>query len=120
MKKLLLMLFIGFTIPSISSLGITRSETGSYSMDNISISQINPQQKKESAVKEVYTCPMHPKVTQDKPGKCPECKMNLVKKDIYTCPMHPKVIQDKPGKCPDCKMNLVKKEPVKKIEPKKK
>ncbi|WP_395626709.1 heavy metal-binding domain-containing protein [Daejeonella sp.] len=28
----------------------------------------------------VYTCPMHPKVLSDKPGICPECKMDLVKK----------------------------------------
>ncbi|MGV3586792.1 MAG: heavy metal-binding domain-containing protein [Adhaeribacter sp.] len=27
----------------------------------------------------LYTCPMHPEVTSDKPGKCPECKMNLEK-----------------------------------------
>ncbi len=26
----------------------------------------------------VYTCPMHPEVRQDKPGKCPKCGMNLV------------------------------------------
>ena len=25
-----------------------------------------------------YTCPMHPDVTSDKPGKCPKCGMNLV------------------------------------------
>ena len=25
-----------------------------------------------------YTCPMHPEVTLDKPGKCPKCGMNLV------------------------------------------
>jgi Cu(I)/Ag(I) efflux system membrane fusion protein len=33
----------------------------------------------------------------------------------YTCPMHPEVISDKPGKCPICGMNLVtveKTEPV--------
>ncbi len=29
--------------------------------------------------------------------------------DEYTCPMHPTVIQDKPGRCPVCGMNLVKK-----------
>lgn len=26
----------------------------------------------------------------------------------YTCPMHPQVVQDKPGKCPVCGMDLVK------------
>lgn len=25
-----------------------------------------------------YTCPMHPEVVRDKPGRCPECGMNLV------------------------------------------
>jgi len=25
-----------------------------------------------------YTCPMHPEVLSDEPGKCPECGMNLV------------------------------------------
>lgn len=28
----------------------------------------------------VYTCPMHPDVTSDKPGKCPKCGMDLVVK----------------------------------------
>ncbi|MDJ0364755.1 heavy metal-binding domain-containing protein [Hymenobacter sp. H14-R3] len=27
-----------------------------------------------------YTCPMHPEVVSDKPGKCPKCHMDLVKK----------------------------------------
>jgi rubrerythrin len=29
---------------------------------------------------------------------------------VYTCPMHPEIISDKPGKCPKCGMTLVKKE----------
>ena len=29
----------------------------------------------------VYTCPMHPQVRSDKPGKCPICGMTLVKKE---------------------------------------
>ena len=36
--------------------------------------------QKEQA-KDVYTCPMHPDVTSDKPGKCSKCGMDLVKKD---------------------------------------
>lgn len=31
--------------------------------------------------KQVYTCPMHPEVVSDKPGKCPKCGMDLVVKD---------------------------------------
>jgi hypothetical protein len=27
-----------------------------------------------------YTCPHHPEVVQDKPGKCPKCGMDLVEK----------------------------------------
>ncbi len=30
--------------------------------------------------KTIYTCPMHPEVQSDKPGKCPKCGMTLVKK----------------------------------------
>jgi len=35
-------------------------------------------EKKEMAM--TYTCPMHPEVTSDKPGKCPKCGMDLVEK----------------------------------------
>jgi len=27
-----------------------------------------------------YTCPMHPDVNSDKPGKCPKCGMDLIAK----------------------------------------
>lgn len=33
---------------------------------------------KEASV--VYTCPMHPEVISEKPGKCPKCGMDLIKK----------------------------------------
>ncbi len=32
----------------------------------------------------------------------------------YTCPMHPEVVMDKPGKCPKCGMTLVEKKDMKK------
>lgn len=31
---------------------------------------------------DVYTCPMHPEVLQNEPGKCPKCGMDLVLKDV--------------------------------------
>lgn len=34
-------------------------------------------------------------------------------KSMYTCPMHPEVQSDKPGKCPKCGMFLVRQEPEK-------
>src|SRR4030042_1127406 len=35
---------------------------------------------KNADMKEIYTCPMHPEVQSDKPGKCPKCGMTLEKK----------------------------------------
>lgn len=73
----------------------------------------------------VYSCPMHPEIASDKPGKCSKCGMNLTlsKKETmkaevtgtYTCPMHPTVTSDKPGKCAECGMSLTlsKKEQMK-------
>ncbi|MBN8836157.1 MAG: hypothetical protein J0I09_02780 [Sphingobacteriia bacterium] len=73
----------------------------------------------------LYSCPMHPEVTSDKPGKCPKCGMdlNLTPKEqmkaeltkTYTCPVHLEVTSHDPGKCPKCgrKMNLSPKEQMK-------
>jgi P-type Cu+ transporter len=33
--------------------------------------------KEKPQGKAIYTCPMHPEVQQDHPGKCPKCGMNL-------------------------------------------
>ena len=47
---------------------------------------------------------------------------SLARQDVYTCPMHPEVISNKPGKCPKCGMSLVKKKssaPAKKAPAKK-
>lgn len=70
-----------------------------------------------------YTCSMHPGVKLDKPGKCPECGMDLVKKPLksdasvtkgeglatYTCTKHPEITSGRSGKCPKCGMEMAKK-----------
>jgi Cu(I)/Ag(I) efflux system membrane fusion protein len=68
--------------------------------------------------KQTYNCPMHASVTSDKPGKCSQCGMNLMRSPkekmkmetvkMYSCPMHPAVSSTKPGKCPECGMELKK------------
>lgn len=74
-----------------------------------------------------YTCPMHPEIRADAPGKCPICGMELVplreataaKTDEpqsespgvgpqYVCPMMCTPPHAEPGKCPVCAMDLVK------------
>jgi len=42
-------------------------------------------------------------------GQATEKKTEAVNSVTYTCPMHPEVIKDKPGKCPKCGMKLVEK-----------
>ncbi len=46
------------------------------------VKKIKDQVKKTGAIEaDVYTCPMHPDVKSDKSGKCPKCKMDLVKEN---------------------------------------
>jgi len=116
MKKLILIVFFG--------MGMAVLASGSNPLSGKSTCPADQEQKKDAAVKTVYTCPMHAEIVQDKAGKCPKCGMDLtakvVKKDVYTCPMHSEVVSDKPGKCPKCGMNLALKQPEKKADSPKK
>jgi FtsP/CotA-like multicopper oxidase with cupredoxin domain len=59
----------------------------------------------------IYTCPMHPEVLSEEPGKCPQCGMKLLATatapSAYVCPMHPEVTRNQPDRCPECGMKLV-------------
>jgi hypothetical protein len=103
---------------SFSAMG-QQTKSHKQHMDSTKVEKTMSQKQRKSAVKvDKYTCTMHPEVISDKPGKCPKCKMDLVKMvpkktmemklDVYTCPMHSDVKSDKPGKCPKCGMTLVK------------
>ncbi|MEP6845902.1 MAG: heavy metal-binding domain-containing protein [Panacibacter sp.] len=80
---------------------------------------------KNIIIVETYSCPMHPDVTSDKPGKCSKCGMDLLlsKKELlkrevvklYSCATHTEVVSNSPGKCPKCGSDLLlsKKEQLK-------
>ena len=53
----------------------------------------------DAQTKVIWTCPMHPQIKMDKPGKCPICGMTLVKKTVKATP--PKVVPKQPEKKPD-------------------
>lgn len=61
----------------------------------------------------IYVCPMDPEVSQDYPGACPKCGMDLEPKvppqatrAEWTCPMHPEIVRTEAGSCPICRMVL--------------
>ena len=52
---------------------------GSFALTSLRAHEKEPP-KAEASPAAVYACPMHPDVTDSKPGKCPKCGMTLVAK----------------------------------------
>ena len=103
MKSLKMLMMAAITILSVS---VFAQDTAKHKMS------------KHQTDKMKYSCPMHPEVTSDKPGKCSKCGMDLLKSNkekmkmesmkMYSCSMHPEVTSDKPGKCSKCGMDLTR------------
>lgn len=58
-----------------------KTDTKSKPSQSVQQSQLKSSQS-QPKIKSLYSCPMHPEVTSDKPGKCPKCGMEMVKKKI--------------------------------------
>lgn len=106
--RFLIMAMIGLSLV----LGCTQNSDENQSKDS--------EQTQEKLV--YYTCPMHPQVREDGPGKCPICHMNLSrvektqsddedhsghssemsqqKEKLWVCHDYPDVTSPKPGPCP--------------------
>lgn len=57
------------------------SKKEQWIMAGESKAEIKSQSKSQFQSQTTYTCPMHPEVISDKPGKCPKCGMELVEKE---------------------------------------
>lgn len=53
---------------------------------------------------------MHVAQGDDRPGVPPISRPGM--KEAWTCPMHAEITRHEPGKCPICKMKLVKAKPL--------
>jgi heavy metal-binding protein len=76
------MRFLRYTIVPLFAAGLLAitSEVYSVRVDIMARNERSAQSKKP--IEYYYVCPMHEDVTSKKPGKCPKCKMTLVKKKI--------------------------------------
>lgn len=81
MKRILILL--GVVIASLvgyGALSLEPAEAGCGTGSGCGASHATQQQAPATAAEgNLYSCPMHPEVVSNKPGKCPKCGMNLEK-----------------------------------------
>lgn len=86
MKQKITILIIGISLlfvftgcMGVSHLAHSTDAQGTNAMETNDTNQpIQNNQESIQGTSKVYTCPMHPKVISDMPGKCPKCGMELV------------------------------------------
>ncbi|HUT55264.1 MAG TPA: heavy metal-binding domain-containing protein [bacterium] len=72
---------LGLSVAGALMVGCTRS-------DSAAVDNAGGQAAGAARQGVVYTCPMHPEVVSDQPGKCPICGMNLVEKQKTAATMN--------------------------------
>jgi hypothetical protein len=70
-----------FDAPAASSVSEAAKAAQAGGHEGHGTGSITPVPATRDAGSAIYTCPMHPEVTSDKPGNCPKCGMTLVKKN---------------------------------------
>ncbi|MFC3757344.1 multicopper oxidase domain-containing protein [Chryseobacterium tructae] len=62
---------------------VRKAEPAKVALKTINQPQVSSPSKPKSQTSITYTCPMHPEVISEKPGKCPKCGMELVEKEKH-------------------------------------
>lgn len=75
-------LFAPAEVPSRPAAAVPPNEAATPAMDYLKMDHSAPEGKPGVAdpPADIYTCEMHPRIEEAKPGKCPICRMPLVKK----------------------------------------
>ena len=88
-------------------LGLLGLSDISYSQEGKPTEKAKTEKQSAAQQKDVYTCPMHPEVTSDKPGKCLKCGMNLEKKESKAAKVKAGMDMEMDSMCADMCMMMM-------------
>ena len=109
-----MLLVAAFTIMSISTFANDSTASCKCNLCGIALN-LSPKEKMKWAEMNRYTCPMHPEIRSNKPGKCTKCADDTKPDTTYSCPNHSNGTTNHQGTCNLCGMalNLSPKEKMK-------